>query len=122
MKRTNRPAKRPARSIATKAAVTLTQAMADPALFGRVFGSPSFWRWRTVASFIDGTPLPDQPETERSKQCPGRTKLPTKPARRLIILAGRRAGKDRFESAVSVWRGALCADWRRYQSAGEGAV
>jgi len=42
--------------------------------------------------------------------------------RRLIILAGRRAGKDRFESAVSVWRAALSADWRQYQSAGEGAV
>jgi hypothetical protein len=37
-------------------------------------------------------------------------------------LAGRRAGKDRFLSAVAVWRAALCADWRRYQSAGEGAV
>src|SRR5262249_59179668 len=118
MKRTNRPAKRPARSIATKAAVTLTQAMADPALFGRVFGSPSFWTWRTVAKLIDGIPLTEQREIELFKQCTGRTKLPTKPVRRLIILAGRRAGKDRFESAVSVWRGALCADWRRYQSAG----
>src|SRR5262249_21898997 len=61
-------------------------------------------------------------EVELYKQCTGRTKLPTKPVRRVIMLAGRRAGKDRFESAVSVWRGALCADWRKYQSAGEGAV
>jgi hypothetical protein len=32
--------------------------------------------------------------------------------RRLIVLAGRRAGKDRFFGAVAVWRAALCADWR----------
>src|SRR5262249_52754516 len=107
--------------VATRAAVALTQAMADPALFGGVFGSPSFWPWRTVAKLIDGIPLTEQREIDLFKQCTGRTKLPTKPVRRLIILAGRRAGKDRFESAVSVWRGALCADWREEQSAGEGA-
>jgi len=96
--------------------------MSDPALFGKVFASPSFWTWNVVAKLIDGAPLTEPREVELFKQCTGRTKLPTKPVRRLIILAGRRAGKDRFESAVSVWRGALCADWRRYQSAGEGAV
>ena len=42
--------------------------------------------------------------------------------RRLLLLAGRRAGKDRFLSAVAVWRAALCCNWRRYQSVGEGAV
>jgi hypothetical protein len=44
------------------------------------------------------------------------------PVRRLILLAGRRAGKDRFLSAVAVWRAALCTDWRKFQSVGEGAV
>jgi hypothetical protein len=120
MKRTRRPIKRT--RAATKPAITLTRAMTDPALFGKVFASPSFWTWRTVAKLIDGIPLTEQREIDLFKQCTGRTKLPTKPVRRLIILAGRRAGKDRFESAVSVWRGALCADWRKYQSAGEGAV
>lgn len=52
----------------------------------------------------------------------GRTKLPMEPVRRLFILAGRRAGKDRFESAVACWRSALCSDWRKLQSVGEGAV
>ena len=42
--------------------------------------------------------------------------------RRLILLAGRRAGKDRFFSAVAVWRAALCTNWREHISAGEGAV
>src|SRR5262249_42961555 len=120
MKRTRRPIKRT--RTATKPAITLTRAMTDPALFGSVFSSPSFWTWRTVAKLIDGILLTEQREVDLFKRCTGRTKLPTKPVRRLIILAGRRAGKDRFESAVSVWRGALCADWRKYQSAGEGAV
>src|SRR5215831_18798749 len=120
MKRTKRPIKRT--RTATKPAITLTWAMTDPDLFGKVFGSPSFWTWKAVAKLIDGIPLTEQREIDLYRECTGRTKLPTKPVRRLIILAGRRAGKDRFESAVSVWRGALCADWRRHQSAGEGAV
>jgi hypothetical protein len=117
-----RKLERGARPAAPKPGISLTQAMADPALFGKVFASPSFWTWKTVAKLIDGLPLTEPREIELFKRCTGRTKLPTKPVRRLIILAGRRAGKDRFESAVSVWRGALCADWREYQSAGEGAV
>ena len=42
--------------------------------------------------------------------------------RRIINLTGRRGGKDRFLSSVAVWRAALCADWRKHISAGEGAV
>ena len=41
---------------------------------------------------------------------------------RLLLLVGRRGGKDRFLSAVAVWRAALCADWREYMSAGETAT
>jgi hypothetical protein len=103
-------------------AITLTQAMTDPSLFGRVFASPSFWTWKVVAKLIDGIPLTEPREIDLYRECTGRSKLPTEPVRRLIVLAGRRAGKDRFESAVAIWRAALCADWRKHQSAGEGAV
>src|SRR5262249_39081379 len=101
MKRTKRPIKRirTATKPATKPAITLTRAMSDPALFGKVFGAPSFWTWKTVAKLIDGLPLTEQREVDLFRQCTGRSKLPTKPVRRLIILAGRRAGKDRFENA-----------------------
>jgi hypothetical protein len=105
-----------------KPAVTLTQAMTDAALFGKVFASPSFWTWRVIAKLIDGEPLREPREVELAKECTGRTTLPTESVRRLILLAGRRAGKDRFLSAVAVWRAALCTDWRKHQSAGEGAV
>jgi hypothetical protein len=70
----------------------------------------------------DGIPLTEQRERDLFFECTGRSKLPTKPAHRLFILAGRPAGKDRFKSAVVTWRAALCMNWRRLQSAGEGAV
>jgi hypothetical protein len=107
---------------AFKPAISLTDAMTDPALFGSVFSAPSFWTWKTVAKLIDGIPLSEPREVELYKTCTGRSKLPNGPVKRLIILAGRRAGKDRWVSAVSVWRAALCADWRKYMSAGEPAV
>ena len=102
--------------------ITLSRALTDVGLFGRTFGAPSFWPWKVVARLIDGLPLVEKREIELFKECTGRSQLPTKPVRRLIILIGRRGGKDRFASAVAVWRAALCTDWRKYQSAGEGAV
>ena len=101
--------------------ITLTEAMSEPKLFGKVFGNPSFWTWKVVAKLIDGLPLTEQREVELFEQCTGR-KYTHRRWRRLIILAGRRAGKDRFEFAVAVWRAALCCDWNKHQSAGEGAV
>jgi hypothetical protein len=105
-------------------AITLSQALTDVALFGKTFASPSFWTWRTVAKLIDGLPLIEPREIELFEQCTGRkyNRQARRAVRRLILLAGRRAGKDRFLSAVAVWRAALCTDWREYVSAGEGAV
>jgi hypothetical protein len=102
--------------------ITLSSALVDPALFGTTFRAPSFWAWRVVAKMIDGIPLAEPRDIELFKQCTGRNHLPIKPVRRVILLAGRRAGKDRFLSACAVWRAALCADWRKHISAGEQAV
>src|SRR5262249_57700052 len=82
--------------------------LVESKLFGQIFAAPSFWTWRVVGKLIDGIPLTEQREIDLFRECTGRTKLPTKPARRVFVLAGRRAGKDRFESAVAVWRSALC--------------
>ena len=104
--------------------ITLSQAITDPALFGGTFGAPSFWTWRVIAKLIDGIPLTEQREIDLFEQCTGRSysRFNRRAVKRFIILAGRRAGKDRFEFAVAVWRAALCCDWRQHQSAGEGAV
>jgi hypothetical protein len=106
---------------AFKPLTSLSKAMHDPRLFGKVFEAASFWTWRTVAKLLDGIPLVEQREIDLFCECTGRLALPEpfKPVRRMAILAGRRAGKDRFLSAVAIWRAALCADWRRYASPGE---
>ena len=67
------------------------------------------WGWRTVAKLIDGLPLIEPREIELFEQCTGRkyNRQARRAVRRLILLAGRRAGKDRFLSAVAVWRAAF---------------
>ncbi len=106
--------------------ITLTQAMTDNNLFGKTFSSASFWPWKTLAKVIDNIPLVEAREVALFKQCTGRTQLLNRQdrqlLRRFILLVGRRGGKDRFLSAVAVWRCALCADWRQYLSPGETAV
>jgi hypothetical protein len=105
-------------------AISLTAAMRDENLFGKVFASPTYWTWKVVAKLIDGIPLVEPREIELFEQCTGRTynRQARRQFRRLILLCGRRAGKDRFLSAVAVWRSALCANWKKYTSAGEQAV
>ncbi|MGA8651933.1 MAG: hypothetical protein WB677_15195 [Xanthobacteraceae bacterium] len=102
--------------------ISLSRALFDTRLLGGPFQSQSFWTWKTVAKLIDGEPLREQREIELFHHCTGRSQLPTNPVRRLIALVGRRGGKDRFMSAVAVWRAALCADWEKHISAGEQAV
>jgi hypothetical protein len=107
-----------------KPAVTLSASLSDPHLFGKVFSSPSFWTWKVVAKLIDGISLIEQREIALYEECTGKTynKDIHPAAQHLLLLCGRRAGKDRFLSAVAVWRAALCTDWRKYLSAGEQAV
>jgi hypothetical protein len=105
-------------------AIRLTDAMLDPQLFGRVFNQASFWTWVVIAKLIDNIPLTEQRELELFERCTGRVynRRSRRAVRRLILLCGRRAGKDRWLSSAAVWRSALCANWREHISAGEGAV
>ena len=105
-------------------AITLSRALSDPSLFGGTFGASSFWTWRVLAKIIDGIALTEPREIELFEQCTGRSysRLARRGVRRIFILVGRRGGKDRFLSPIAVWRAALCTNWRKWQSAGEGAV
>jgi hypothetical protein len=109
-----------------KPLIGLTEAMRNPEMFGGTFAGSSFWTWRTLAKIVDNLPLTEPREIEPYQEATG-LKYEHRPhtdntVRRIIILAGRRAGKDRWFSAVAVWRAALCADWSKYASAGEGSV
>jgi hypothetical protein len=106
-------------------AITLSEAMRDPNLFGKIFAGQSFWTWRTLAKVIDGIPLGEEREKDLFRECTGfdyDADRHRRRAQRLIVLVGRRGGKDRFFSAVAIWRAALFCDWRKFTSAGEGAV
>jgi hypothetical protein len=102
--------------------ITLSRALVDPELFGGTFAQPSMWTWRVIGKLIDGIALTEPREIDLYRECTGRSALPTGPVRSIVLLVGRRGGKDRFWSAVAVHRAALAADWSKYQSAGEGAV
>ena len=105
--------------------ITLTAALSDQALFGKTFEALSFWPWKTVAKLIDGIPLTEQREIDLFEQCTGCKYINNRHARRalrrLVVLVGRRGGKDRFFSSVGIWR-CICTDWSKYTSPGEGSV
>jgi hypothetical protein len=108
-------------------AITLTQAMTAPELFGKIFRSPTFWPWRVVAKLVDNLPLTEPREIALFQNATGRSynrqarREQQRLLRRFIILVGRRGGKDRFLSAVAVWR-CISYDWKRLISPGEQAV
>jgi hypothetical protein len=102
-------------------AITLTEAMSDPHLLGAPFRAQSFWTWKAIAKLLDGELL-DQREAALFRECTGRTRLPTAPVRRMALLCGRRGGKDRWLSAVAIWRSALAVNWKTIMSPGEPAV
>ena len=54
-------------------AITLSQSLNEPLLFGRTFSSPSFWTWKVIAKLIDNIPLVEPREIELFKACTGRT-------------------------------------------------
>jgi hypothetical protein len=101
--------------------ISLAAAIRDTNLLGGPFTAPTFWTWKTVAKILDGEQL-DEREAALFRQCTGRERLPQGPVHRMIVLAGRRAGKDRFLSAAAVHRAALWTDWNTVMSAGESAV
>jgi hypothetical protein len=101
--------------------ITLAEAMRDFELFGATFAAPTFWPWHALGKVLSGERL-DTREEDLFYQCTGRSRLPTQPVRRLMLLVGRRGGKDRFASAAAVHQAALAADWREMLSDGEQAV
>ena len=101
--------------------ISLAAAMRDPELLGGPFMAKSFWPWHCVAKVLSGEAL-DEREAELFRKCTGRTKLPSGRVRRLILLVGRRGGKDRFESVIAVYEAAVAADWSQVMSARQSAV
>jgi hypothetical protein len=97
--------------------ISLSEAINDVTLLGGPFTAASFWTWRVIAKLLDGVRLTEPREIALFEACTGRIYLRQshRAVRRLILLCGRRAGKDRFLSACAVWRAALAQDWKAHQ-------
>ena len=81
--------------------IPLTSALTDPSI-SAAYLRRLFWTWKVVAKLLDGIQLTEQREIALFERCTGRAynRLAQRAVRRLILLVGRRGGKDRFESAV----------------------
>ena len=86
---------------------------------GNIFNSKGVHVGVVRGDAIFGLEQLDEREAALFRKCTGRTKLPTGPVNNLTLLIGRRGGKDRFLSAVAIYRAALSGDWNKFLSAGE---
>jgi hypothetical protein len=80
--------------------ISLTQAMTDPALFGRTFRAQSFWTWKVVAKVIDGLPLTEPREVELYERCTGRAYQPNRHERRLLAPADPTGGSQGWKRSL----------------------
>lgn len=109
-----RPA--PARRVPVPA-VTIRDAMTDPALFGGTFGSKSFAAWRALLAGFYGLPMTDT-ETANFKILTGRTEIPQDAASELWLAVGRRGGKSHVAAFLAIYE-ACFTDYRDILAAGE---
>ncbi len=98
---------------------SLYEAMLDPDLFGRTFGGPTFWAWRSVAKFLDGMAL-EPLELELWQKITGREAPPSAPFSEAYLVKPRRSGGTLFAAAVALH--AAVQDYRDRLGPGEFAT
>jgi len=98
---------------------SLSDAMLDPALFGRTFAGPTFAAWRTVAKVLEGAPL-KRAELELYRQITGRADAPSAPFSEAYVIKPRRAGGTLFAAALGLH--AALQDYRKRLGPGEVAT
>lgn len=93
-------------------------AIADPQLLGPSFSGTSWDTWRAVLKAAYGEPLSDT-ELALFKTVAGDRDPPQRQVRELIVIAGRRSGKDSIASAIATT--AAIADYSPFLRPGERA-
>lgn len=96
---------------------TILDAMADPALFGRVFRGASWDVWRVLLRALFGLALSGE-ELETFRRHTGRQTPPEAPAREAWLVVGRRGGKSLIAALVAVWL-ACFRDYSKLLTPGE---
>jgi hypothetical protein len=84
------------------AALSIIDALDDPALLAPFYSGDSWATWRSVLKAAYALPLTDV-DLERFHAVAGDRNPPSKPVRELWIVAGRRAGKDAISAAIAVY-------------------
>jgi hypothetical protein len=90
------------------AALSIIEAMDDPALYAPWFPGSTWDGWRIVLKGIYGLPMTAE-EAAFFRTVSGRSP-PTKPAKEVWIIVGRRGGKDSLASVIAAHAAALFQD------------
>ena len=98
--------------------ITPAAALADPNLLGNAFAGPSWATWRAVLKAAYAEPLTDA-ELALFRAVAGDRNPPRRRVRELIVVAGRRSGKDSVASAIATT--AAIADYGPHVRPGERA-
>jgi hypothetical protein len=102
-------------------AITILDAVRDPAVFGPCFRDPDSWSaWRAFLAALFGLPL-DPSALETYKACTGRAVPPSTPFREAWLICGRRAGKSFTLALIAVFLATL-RDYRKHLASGERAT
>jgi hypothetical protein len=101
----------------SKPAVSLREALADPALLGNVLVGPSWATWRALLLATMGERLTAD-ELAIFQRVTGRTQAPPSRVEEAAFVVGRRGGKDRASSVLATYLAAL-VDWSSVLVKGE---
>jgi hypothetical protein len=100
--------------------LTILDAMADPKLFGRWFGGPSWRAWKVFLAALFGLPL-TKPQLALYQRHTGRRRPPRAPAREAWLPVGRRGGKSIIAALIAVFL-AFFRDYSKFLAPGERAT
>ncbi len=100
--------------------LTILDAMADPKLFGRWFGGPSWRAWKAFLAALFGLPL-TKPQLALYQRHTGRKHGPRAPAREAWLPVGRRGGKSIIAALIAVFL-AFFRDYSKFLAPGERAT
>jgi hypothetical protein len=89
-----------------KVKTTLRRALADPQLLGHELQGESFEAWRALLYAALGEPL-NEDELAAFRQLTGRQEPPTQRVEKLLVIAGRRAGKSLCAALLAVYQATL---------------
>jgi len=96
----------------------IISAIEDPRLFKPLgFSNPSWLAWRVFFKTIFALPM-NRTERKIFRACTNLKRPPTKPAKEIFCLCGRRGGKSTAASLLCVWL-ACFRDWKPFLSVGE---